>query len=90
MHIPRKTFQSPLPHIAYTIWKTILRNLYYGQCLNIVLMAYGMLYDPNGKDIMVPMENTLIIYNPNKKGMILWKIVFRSGNRHGNKIQDTV
>ena len=53
-------------------------------------MVYGMVYEPNGKDIMVPVENILMIYSPNRKGMILWKIVFRSGNGHKNKTQDTV
>ena len=49
-----------------------------------------MVYDPKRKDIMVPVENTLIIYSPYRKGMNLWKIVFRSGNGHGHKMQDTV
>ena len=49
-----------------------------------------MVYDPKEKDIMVPVENTLMIYSPNRKGIILWKIVFRSGNGHGYKMQDTV
>ena len=34
---------------------------------------------------MVSMENILIIYSPNGKGMDLWNIVFPSGNRHGKK-----
>ena len=29
------------------------------------------------------MEYTLMVYSPNGKGMVLWKIVFRNGNGHG-------
>ena len=36
----------------------------------------GMVYGPNGKRIMTSKEYTLIIYNPNEKGMVLWNIVF--------------
>ena len=39
----------------------------------------GMIYCPNGKDIMVSMEYTLIIYSPNGKTMVLWN------NRHGKR-----
>ena len=41
----------------------------------------GMAYGPNGKEIMVSIEYTLIIHSPNEKGMVLWNIVFPSGNR---------
>ena len=34
-------------------------------------MVNGMVYDPKEKDIMVPVENTLMIYSPNRKGIIL-------------------
>ena len=30
-----------------------------------------------------PIEYNLMIYSPNGKDMVLRKIVFRSGNRHG-------
>ena len=44
-----------------------------------------MEYSPMEKDIMAQMEYTLMVYSPNGKGMVLWKIVFRSGNRHGKR-----
>ena len=34
-------------------------------------------YNPSGKDIMTPMEFTLIVYSPNGKCMVSWKIAFR-------------
>ena len=30
-----------------------------------------MVYDPNGKVFMAPMECTLMVYSPNGKGMVL-------------------
>ena len=33
-------------------------------------MVYGIVYDPNGKGIMAPMEYTLMVYSPNGKGMV--------------------
>ena len=44
-----------------------------------------MVYGPNGKGIMASMEYTFIIYSPIEKGMVLWNIVFPSGNRHGKR-----
>ena len=34
---------------------------------------------------MAPMEYTLMVYNSNGKGTVLWKSVFGSGNRHGKR-----
>ena len=31
----------------------------------------GMVYGPDGKDIMAPIEYTLMVYSPNGKGMVL-------------------
>ena len=31
----------------------------------------GMIFGPNGKDIMAPMECTPMVYNCNGKGMVL-------------------
>ena len=50
----------------------------------------SMVYGPNGiypqqKGIMVPIEYALMVYSPNRKGMVLWKIVFRSDNGHGQR-----
>ena len=42
-----------------------------------------MEYNPYGKGIMAPMKYILIIYSPNWKIMVLWKLVFEIGNRHG-------
>ena len=43
-----------------------------------------MFHIPNGKDmVQVPMEYTFMVYILYGKGMVLSKIVFRSGNRHG-------
>ena len=42
-------------------------------------------YSPNGKSIMAPMKHTPMIYNLNEKGMVLWKILFRSSNGHGER-----
>ena len=36
-----------------------------------------MEYKPNGKGIMTPVEDILMVYSPNGKD-VLWKIVFRS------------
>ena len=72
-------------HIAYVISKTILRNLNYFQCLNME-KAWFMApteYSPNGKGIMVPKK--YILYSSNGKAMVLRKIVFKSGNRHGER-----
>ena len=72
---------------SITIWKTILRNLNYVQCLNIAPMekAWFMVpmdYSPNGKYIIVPMGYIPKFNNPNGKGTILWWILFRSRNGH--------
>ena len=50
------------------------------KCENAWFMA-PMEYNRQGKD-MTPMENTLMVYSPNGKGVVLWKIPFRSVNRH--------
>ena len=42
-------------------------------------------YSPKGKSIMAPMKHTPMIYNLNEKGMVLWKILFRSSNGHGER-----
>ena len=34
-------------------------------------------YNPNGKYIMTPMECTLMVYSPNGKCMVSWKIAFK-------------
>ena len=34
---------------------------------------------------MASLEYILIIYSPHEKGMVLWNIVFPSGNRHGKR-----
>ena len=36
---------------------------------------------------MAPMEYTLKVYSPKGKGMLLRKIVFQSGNRHGKRLK---
>ena len=41
-----------------------------------------MEYSPNGKRIMAPMEYTLMVYSSNGKGMVLYNILFWSGNGH--------
>ena len=51
------------------------------KCENAWFMA-PMEYNRQRKDIMTPMENTLMVYSPNGKGVVLWKIPFRSVNRH--------
>ena len=33
-------------------------------------MVYGMVYDPNGKGIMAPMEYTFMVYSTNGKSMV--------------------
>ena len=35
------------------------------------LNGKGMIYGPNGKSIMVPMEYTPVVYRSNGKGMVL-------------------
>ena len=42
-------------------------------------------YIPNGKGIIIPIEYTLMVYSPNGKVMVLWKIVFQSGNGLGKR-----
>ena len=44
-----------------------------------------MEYSPNGKSIMAPMEHTPMVYSLNEKGMVLWKILSRSGDGHGKR-----
>ena len=34
---------------------------------------------------MATMKYNPMVYSPNEKGNILWKIVFRSGNCHGKR-----
>ena len=46
---------------------------------------FPMEYILNGKGIIVPIEYTLTVYSPNGKGMVLWKIIFGSGNGHGKR-----
>ena len=41
-----------------------------------------MEYSPNGKYVMAPMEYIPKFNSPDGKGMILWKIIFGSGNGH--------
>ena len=36
---------------------------------------------------MAPMEYTLKDYSPKGKGMLLRRIVFQSGNRHGKRLK---
>ena len=69
-------------NITYAIWKNV-------QFLNMTPMkkAWFMApieYSSNGKD-MVPMKYNLLVYSPNGKGMVLWKVVFGRGNRHGKR-----
>ena len=45
----------------------------------------SMEYSPNGGGIIAPMEYTPIVYSPNGKDMLLWKILFWSGNDHGKR-----
>ena len=81
--------------VQYEKWKTMLRNLNYVQCLNIAPMKKA-LFRPQwnvSSWFISPMEYTLMVYSlngiypmgysPNGKGMVLWKIVFRSGNSRG-------
>ena len=44
-----------------------------------------MEYNPNGKDIMAPMEYVLMVHSPNGKGIALRKTVFGRHNCHGGK-----
>ena len=44
-----------------------------------------MEYNPNGKDIMAPMEYVLMVHSPNGKGIALRKTVFGRDNCHGGK-----
>ena len=41
-------------------------------------MVYGIVYDPNEKGIVAPMEYTLMVYSPNGRGMV---------KRYGQKIK---
>ena len=50
----------------------------------------GMVYSPNGKGTMASIEYSLVIYSPNGKGMILWNIVFPSGNLHGKEGKNVI
>ena len=34
---------------------------------------------------LASMEYTPMVYSPNGKGMVLWKILFWSGNGHGKR-----
>ena len=42
-------------------------------------------YNPNGKDIMAPMEYILMVHSPNGKGIVLRKTVFGRDNCHGKR-----
>ena len=42
-------------------------------------------YSPNEKGIMSPMKYIPMVYRPNGKGMVLRKIIFRSGNGHDKR-----
>ena len=43
-------------------------------------MIFGPVeYSSSGKSIMAPMEYSPMVYSLNEKGMVLWKILFRSG-----------
>ena len=42
-------------------------------------------YNNNGKGIMATMKYILIIYSPNLKCMVLWKIIFEIGNGQGER-----
>ena len=53
-----------------------------------------MEYKPNGKGIMTPVEDVLMVYSPNGKD-VLWKIVFRSAivkvlDKKKGSIKDTM
>ena len=61
---------------SHAIRKTIPGNLNYVQCLNIAPIEKAwfmapMEYIPNKKGIMVPIEYALMVYSPNRKGMVL-------------------
>ena len=34
-------------------------------------------YKPHGRGIMAPTKYTLMVNSPNRKGMVLWKVVFK-------------
>ena len=79
-----------LQNIAYAIQRTILRNLNYVQCLILAPVEKAWFlgpvdYSPNGKSIMAPMEHTSMVYSFNEKGMVLWNVLFWSGNGHGKR-----
>ena len=40
----------------------------------------------NGKSSIAPMEYTFTIYSLDGEGMVFIKVVFRSGNRHGERL----
>ena len=44
-----------------------------------------MVYGPNIKGTMASIEYTLMIYSLSGKSMVLWNIVFPTGNPHGKK-----
>ena len=48
-----------------------------------------MVYWPKGKDIMPSMKRryTIMVYSPNEREMVLWKVAFRSGNCHGKRLK---
>ena len=49
----------------------------------------SIVYGPNGKGIMAPIEYTLKIYSLNGKSMVLWKILFWSDNHNGKRYKNT-
>ena len=69
-----------LPNIGYAIWKTVLRNLNYDQCLNIGQCeghGFGPVkYSPNEKDIMASMEYTLTVRAPVEKTLFFERLFF--------------
>ena len=42
-------------------------------------------HSPNGKSIMALIEYTPMVYSSSRKGMVLRKILFQSGNAHGKR-----
>ena len=39
------------------------------------------------KALWSQMEYSPMVYSPNGKGMVLWKITFGSANRHGKRLK---
>ena len=88
--VSKNTLEWLLPNIADAIRRTKLRNLNHVQCSNLAPMEKEwflapMEYSPNKKSIMARMEHTPMVYSLIEKGMVLWKILFRSGNGYGKR-----